>query len=163
MDFPSSELFYNISSCIIHLGHFEEMSKELLKSKLDITRCLLRDAVFLGDEWFFNALLSLYSLAVDTLLPLYTFTLHKPPLNSWHTLLEWGKKDPIPPTPFKCFQGEKGPIQRLEEVLWWTLVRYFSCYIHYMWRRKKGFAFNQAQGHLHNLFFFPWMSTGKKK
>lgn len=34
------------------LGHFEEMCKGLLKSKLDITRCLYsRDVVFLGDEW----------------------------------------------------------------------------------------------------------------
>lgn len=65
-----------------------------------------------------NALLSLYSLAVDTLLRLYTFTLHKALLNSWYTLVEWGEKGPILPTPFKCFQGEKGPIQLLEEVLW---------------------------------------------
>lgn len=74
-----------------------------------------------------NVLLSLYSLAVDTPLPLYTFTLHKA-LNSWHTLLEWREKGPILPTPFKCFQGEKGPIQLLEveEVLWRTLVRYLS-------------------------------------
>lgn len=59
---------------------------------------------------------------------MYTFMLHKTPLNSWHTLLKWREKGPILPAPFKCFQGEKGPIQLLEveEVLWRTLVRYLS-------------------------------------
>lgn len=35
------------------------------------------------------------------------FTLHKTPVNSWNTLLEWREKDPIQPSPFRGFQGEK--------------------------------------------------------
>lgn len=122
------------SSCFNRFYHAswdtsEVMCKGLLKSKLDMTRCLISRhiVVLLGDEWCCQ-LLSLYFLVVDTLLPLYKFTLDKTPLNSWHTLLEWREKDPILPTPFKCFQGEKAPIQLLEveEVLWSTLVRYLS-------------------------------------
>lgn len=77
-------------------------------------------------------------------------------------MLEWREKGPILPTPFKCFQGEKGPIQLLEveEVLWRTLVRYLSSDIDV--EEKKGLVFNQAQGHLHHLFFF-WVNTGGKK
>lgn len=63
-------------------------------------------------------------LHVDTLLSRKVrFMLHKTPLNSWNTLLEWWEKDPIPPSPFRGFQGEKAHPSPLGSRMW---SRYFG-------------------------------------
>lgn len=61
-----------------------EVSKGLLKSKLQDAHSQSQEMCisFFQVSAVVKALQSLYSLAVDTLLPLYTFTLHKTPLNS---------------------------------------------------------------------------------
>lgn len=48
----------------------------------------------------------------------------------------------------------------MDEALRRTLVRHLSSDISA--EEKGGLVFNQAQGHLHHLFFL-WMSTGEKK
>lgn len=96
------------------------------------------------------------------------FTLHKTPLNSWNTSLEWREKDPILLSPFRGFQGEKAPPPpSLFSFRKWS--RYFGGH---KWdispaaearTRKKELVFNQAQGHLHHLFFSSGWAQEKKK